>query len=79
MFRVNLENKESDFKTVRDGLPQGSMPTPLLLNIYITDLLYTQSRKFIYAYDFALTTQGLDIVITENTLTVDLLTLKDYF
>ena len=78
-FRVILGCKQSPSRTLKDGLPQGSVLAPLLFNIYTADLPHTLSRKFIYADDIALATQDRDLARTEATLTQDLSALKTYF
>lgn len=79
LIKVCLGRKESSFRHLNDGLPQGSVLSPLLFNVYIADIPATQSRKFIYADDIALATQHVDLLNTEVTLTKDLATLKEYF
>ena len=78
-FRVILGCKQSPSRTLKDGLPQGSVLAPLLFNIYTADLPHTLSRKFVYADDIALATQDRDLARTEATLTEDLSALGTYF
>ena len=51
LFQVHLNGKRSRFRTLQNGLPQGSTLSPLLFNIYTSDVPPTTSRKFIYADD----------------------------
>lgn len=53
-FRVSLGGKESHYKRFQNGLPQGSVLSPLFFNAYIADIIDTSSRKFMYADDAAL-------------------------
>jgi Reverse transcriptase (RNA-dependent DNA polymerase) len=78
-IKVFLGRKESLFRQLHDGLPQGSVLAPLLFNVYTADIPVTVSRKFIYADDIALAVQDKDFHRTEVTLTEDLAVLKDYF
>lgn len=78
-LRVFVNDKSSSFKTLNNGLPQGSVLSPLLFNLYLCDIPDTSSEKFIYADDIALAFRHSDFEVIENTLTQDLEILKNYF
>ena len=78
-FRVFVGEKSSKFRTLNNGLPQGSVLSPILFNLYTSDLPLTESRKFIYADDMALTFQNKSIEIIENKLSTDLDIMNNYF
>ena len=48
------DSKQSRLRRLKNGVPQGSVLAPLLLNIYTYDLPSMISRKFAYADDLAL-------------------------
>ncbi|XP_047992992.1 uncharacterized protein LOC125231576 [Leguminivora glycinivorella] len=76
---VLLGDKASKYKLLKNGLPQGSVLAPLLFNVYTSDMPPTQSRKFLYADDIALTTQTKSFEAGEAVLTQDLNTLQQYY
>jgi hypothetical protein len=78
-FRVFIGERSSKFRTLNNGLPQGSVLSPLLFNLYTSDLPQTSSRKFIYADDLALTFQHNNFDTIENTLSNDLKIMSQYF
>jgi len=79
LFRVFVDGKSSKFKTLYNGLPQGSVLSPLLFNLYISDLPGTISRKFIYADDMAIAYQHKSFDQIEIALSEDLKIMSDYF
>lgn len=78
-FNVSLGGKTSRQRRLQNGLPQGSVLAPALFNLYISDLPDTNSRKFIYADDIAITAQDNCFTTIERTLSQDLQKLCDYF
>lgn len=58
-------------KKLNNGLTQGSVLAPLVLNFYIVDMLHTQSKKFGYANDSGVTTNTKNFKEIELTLTAD--------
>jgi len=54
-FALNTGNGQtSRLRRLKNGVPQGSVLTPLLFNTYISDLPTTVSRKYAYADDLAI-------------------------
>ena len=51
--RVKLDGVYSPWKTIRTGVPQGSLLGPLLLNMYVNDLNYFVSNASLTLYAFA--------------------------
>ena len=57
-FKVELNGKQSRWRNQRNGLPQGSVLSPLLFNVYTNDQpLPAATNSFIYADDLCLTIQ----------------------
>lgn len=79
LFRVDLGNKISDSKMLNNGLPQNSVLVHLLLNMYISEITESKSRKFHYADDLALTTHHSNLINLEETLSEDLMIPCSYF
>lgn len=76
---VQLNGKVSRPRTIKNGLPRGSVLAPLLFNIYTNDMPQTDSRKFIYADDLALSTQHKDMESAAVILSSDLSKLDAYY
>lgn len=79
MIQVVMNGKHSKAKKLNNGLPQGSVLSPLLFNMYIADIPCTISRQFAYADDLAIVTQHSNVNEIEATLNKDLSILSEYF
>ena len=63
LFRVNLENCDSDPSNITCGMPQGSILGPLLFLIYVNDMPQAvKSNLFLYADDSWLVFHGKDVL-----------------
>ena len=72
------DNKQSSLHRLKDGVPQGSVLTLLLFNIYTYDLPSMISRRFGYADDLALLHSSGNWKNLEETLSQDMSTLSAY-
>lgn len=79
IIQVVMHTNHSKIKVLNNGLPQGSVLSPLLFNLYIADIPVTCSRQFAYADDLAIITQHVDANVIERTLSADLDVLSKYF
>ena len=68
-FKVELNGKQSRWRNLRNGLPQGGVLSPLLFNVYTNDQpLPVATNSFIYADDLCLTIQQKTFQHVETTL-----------
>ena len=68
-FYVELNNDRSRWRNQKNGLPQGSALSPILLNIYTNDQpIHNGTRNFIYADDICVTAQYPSFTEVEHTI-----------
>ena len=72
------DSKQSRLRRLKNGVPQGSVFTPLLFNIYMYDLSFLISRKFTYAGDLTLLHSSGNWKDLEGILSQDMSTLSAY-
>ena len=78
-FQVTIGGENSKTRKIKNGVPQGSVIAPTLFNVYISDMPKTESLKFGYADDWALTHQSERWENIEHVLSQDTSALKTYF
>ena len=78
-FSLNIGPDRCRCRTLVNGVPQGSVLSPILFNIYTHDIPQLLSEKYIYADDIALLHCHPHIAAIEKTLSLDLKTLSQYF
>ena len=70
--------QRSRLRRLRNGVPQGSVLSPMLFNIYIYDLPETTSRKYGYADDLAIMLRRPTWKAMEEGLNQDMVILVSY-
>ena len=72
------DGQRSRLRIMKNGVPQGSVLSPMLFNIYISDLPETTSRKYGYADDLAILLRRPSWKEMEEGLNKDMTILVDY-
>ncbi|XP_061721084.1 uncharacterized protein LOC133527905 [Cydia pomonella] len=79
-FYVSFQGKKSRWRSLKNGLPQGSVLAPALFNIYTNDQpILDNLQHFLFADDLALTSQEKSFEAVENRLVEGLASLSLYY
>ena len=79
--RVKLDGAYSQWRTIRSGVPQGSLLGPLLFNMYVNDLNYfvANTSLRLYAYDTTENASDASPIVLQSVLNSDLSVLSRWF
>lgn len=77
-FMVLINDEKSRIRKLNNGLPQGSVPSTLLFNLYVSDLPPSLSRKFLYADDMTYAVQHKCFNAINQALTNDMEAFVNY-
>jgi len=75
---ITGNGKRIRLRRLKNAAPQGSVLTPLLFNIYISDLPTAVSRKYAYADDLGIMHADGDWQAVEGVLSTDMATVGEY-
>ena len=79
-YFVELNGQKSRWRNQKNGLPQGSVLSPVLFNFYTHDQpIHKDTRSFIYGDDLCIATQDESFEKTESTISAALDSIGDYY